>query len=343
MFPEYSQQCSFTLGDQRFDLCPIVNGQEENWSIEFEQRTPPTLTKTAYKISLRGPLQRDKALPRYEQCPDGAWICMTVSNRRSTNASETPRVLQVVPVAGALSLRTGNDSTRNRNYYPGLNVSAELTPSREDSHHEVLHIRLHGGYYVNKYHKADFQFRCDHTAEEPSSPTYYWNWNGTHSFSWRTKYACGKQIGTITSTTLASKPTSEPEPENDAPPIDDDIPDGEQELVDPGSISRRFFHPTMMVILSSVTAVFLLAYLVYFPPAVVRRRIVSFIKSHPRFMRFRLRERVLVRWAYEDLELETGEEDVMVNAEEPLDMQDEQIPLKPSPRRNAFMNYGSAT
>ncbi|KAJ2983713.1 hypothetical protein NUW54_g10604 [Trametes sanguinea] len=59
---------------------------------------------------------------------------------------------------------------------------------------------------------------------------------------------------------------------------------------------------------------------------------------------FRVGERVLVRWAYEDLELEDeyadGEEDVMVNFAPEADP--EGIPLKPSPRLGGFSGYGAA-
>lgn len=34
---------------------------------------------------------------------------------------------------------------------------------------DVLHIRLHGGYYVDKGQIADLQFTCDHSAEEVCS------------------------------------------------------------------------------------------------------------------------------------------------------------------------------
>ena len=61
----------------------------------------------------------------------------------------------------------------------------------------------------------------------------------------------------------------------------------------------------------------------------MRRAVSRFVKAHPRLARFRVGERVLVRWAYEDLELEEGgygmggvgsgadgEEDVMVSGKD---------------------------
>ena len=92
-------------------------------------------------------------------------------------------------------------------------------------------------------------------------------------------------------------------------------------------------------------ALALVAHVVRHPP----RRIHAFLKAHPRF---RVREGVLVRWAYEDLALEAngdpeGEEDTMVNAADTAYAGDEeQIPLKPSPRhgrgRGKVLGYGTA-
>ena len=135
------------------------------------------------------------------QCPDGTWICqtstrsshpalvhahirLTVSNRRPRHDGEEPRVLQVVPVAGAMHLPNVT------HYRPGVNVTAKLTPAGKNSqckhlrnvcHHgaelmeaslraaRVLHVRLHGGHYMYGPQKADFQFLCDRDVDEVRS------------------------------------------------------------------------------------------------------------------------------------------------------------------------------
>ncbi|KAI0701711.1 autophagy-related protein 27-domain-containing protein [Earliella scabrosa] len=337
-------ECAFTVAGTSFDLCPVVNGNEVGWTVKTERRTPPTVTATEYRIDLKAPLKKDGEVPGHEQCPDGTWICQIISNRRPRHEDEEPRVLQVVPVAGALNLR---NITR---YHPGVNVTAELAPARDKpgSQAEVLHVRLHGGYYVYGTQRADFQFLCDLSVDEPSSPSYSWTWNGTHTFQWRTKHACGSRL-------------AEPVPHKDAPASDDDDdagtppPDagdgdgdgsGEQELVNESPLHGRAVRSAAILLLSSCTAVATLAYLAWHPPACVRR----FVKAHPRLGRFRVGERVLVRWAYEDLEMEEeigyagGEEDTMVNFGPPADLEEagEGIPLKPSPRKGRWMSYGTA-
>ena len=62
-----AKRCSFKLGETSFDLCPIVEGNEGGWTVQFERKTPPTVTKTSYRIDLRKPLERDSNAPGEEQ------------------------------------------------------------------------------------------------------------------------------------------------------------------------------------------------------------------------------------------------------------------------------------
>lgn len=59
--------CAFSIGNHNFDLCPVLDGNEGGWKVEFERRTPPTVTKTSYRIDLKAPLKKDEALPGHEQ------------------------------------------------------------------------------------------------------------------------------------------------------------------------------------------------------------------------------------------------------------------------------------
>ncbi|KAI0929449.1 hypothetical protein AcV7_005300 [Taiwanofungus camphoratus] len=341
-----AKQCRFSLDHRRYDLCPILEGNAGGWTIEHERQTPPTITKTVYRIGLTEPLKKEDGVPNHEQCPEGTWVCMTISNRRPKHDDESPRVLQAVPIAGELSIPNKGDSLAVEDYYPGLNITAKLVPT-DDERRDILHVRLHGGYYVHKQQKADFQFICDHKAEEPTTPSASWNFNGTYAFTWRTKHACSQALPGRTSTATPAKPTKAPEsePDPDAPPKDDESEGDERKLIDPDIIAGRSRRSMMTAFLSSAAVIFLVMYTVYFPPRRLQHFITSYVKSHPSLLRSRVGERVLVRWAHEDFGLEAGEEDVMVNADgqfEALAM-DEQIPLKPSPRRSAALaNYGSA-
>ncbi|CDO74760.1 hypothetical protein BN946_scf185001.g8 [Trametes cinnabarina] len=339
---DLTKQCRFVLAGQIFDLCPILEGNDGGWLLENEQRTWPTVTRNEYKISLRGPLDKDDDAPQHEQ---EITIC-AVSNRRPFHKDEDPRVLQVIPVAGVMNL------PNITSYRPGVNITAQLAPPSKDDKHDVLHIRLHGGWYTYGAQKADIRFLCDHNVDEPSSPTIAWSWNGTHTFNWRSKHACSKRFSGTTTASPVPRPTSgtpadsSPEPvEDDAPPADSEPPteDDPNDLRDTYPISDRASRAKLALLLSSFTAVVVLMYLAWFPPARVRQYVTRFLKAHPRLARFRVGERVLVRWAYEDLELgddyAEGEEDVMVNFAPEADP--EGIPLKPSPRLGGFSGYGT--
>ncbi|CCM03455.1 uncharacterized protein FIBRA_05588 [Fibroporia radiculosa] len=345
-----AKQCQFTLGHQRFDLCPIFEDDAGGWTISRSRKTPPTITKTQYHVSLSGALKISKKIPSEEQCPEGTWICYIMSNTRPKHDDEEPRVLRVIPVAGKLSLPSKGDDSKGdefaaEEYQPGLNITTKLVPANKETKHDILHVHLHGGYYVNEQQKADIQFICDHKAEEPTSPTASYIWNGTHVFEWRTKHACGK--------TIEKSPPSDPEddpaddPERDAPPKDaedDDVPGDSRKLIDPELLASR--SRRSMTLFASFTGVVLgIMYVLYFPPPRVRAFMSSYVKRHPWLLRSRVGERALVRWASEDFVFDAGEEDTMVNAEGDLDAiaLDEQIPLKPSPRRSVVSNYGTAT
>ncbi|KZT02824.1 uncharacterized protein LAESUDRAFT_729791 [Laetiporus sulphureus 93-53] len=336
-----AKQCDFTLGGRRFDMCPVFEGKDRGWTVSREQQTPPTITKTEYRISFQGPLKRNRKIASYEQCPDGTWICKTVTNTRPKHDGEEPRVLQVISVAGELSISDDESGSGASEYVPGLNITAKLVPADTETKHDILHLHLHGGYYTRLQQKADFQFICDHNAEEPTSPTIGWDWRGTHTFEWRTKHACGQAM----SAPPPNEPVSptQPPPDDDAPPkdVEDDDTPGEKKLLDPGFFGGRS-RRSVVTMFASASLICAIVFLVYFPPRRLRRFLTSYVKAHPRVMRSHVGERVLVRWAREDFAIGPGEEDVMINAEAAALA--EQIPLKPAPRRPVVSNYqyGSA-
>ncbi|KAH9829827.1 uncharacterized protein C8Q71DRAFT_389497 [Rhodofomes roseus] len=344
-----ARQCQFTLGNRRFDLCPIFEGRESGWTVGSERSTPPTVTKAEYRISFAGPLKTTKWTPHDEQCPDGTWICKIISNVRPNRDNESPRVLQVIPVAGDISASLpeedgGGDSFDGEQYQPGLNITAKLVAADENSRHDTLHIHLHGGYYVQRQQKADFQFVCDHGAHEPTNPTISWDWRGTHVFEWRTEHACGQAM---TAPDKDSPPPHTHKPSPDDPPKDsedDDVP-GDKKMLDPDFLYGQTRRSIMTILASSALVVIIVTYLVQRPPTKLRRVVLSYMKNHPWVMHSRVGEGVLLRWAREDLIFDAGEEDTMVNG--PVGPRsalglDEGIPLKPSPRRPNANNYGSA-
>ena len=85
----------------------------------------------------------------------------------------------------------------------------------------------------------------------------------------------------------------------------------------------------------------MLAYLIYSPPRPLRRRVQQYLKAHPALLRFRVGEGVLVRWAHEEVLLDNLEGDVVEGDDVNWAREEEQIPLKPSPRKGNIAFYGT--
>ncbi|PSS08914.1 hypothetical protein PHLCEN_2v3404 [Hermanssonia centrifuga] len=221
---DLTQQCKFMVDGNAFNLCPLLK-RKSLWIVDSEQDTPPSITTTRYTLSFNGPIEKDTTLPDDMQ---------VATSRFPKHESEPPRVTQTIPIAGELSPEHCTHIIKSGEYYPGLNVTAEMT-SPWGSEEPMLSVRFNGGYYVDKPMGTSLLFQCDPSADE------------------------------------------------------------------------------------------------------------SYVKKHPSLLKFRVGEGVLIRWASEDLELENGEEDLMVNgANASYGDDEEQIPLKPSPRKGHLTGYGTA-
>ncbi|KAA1472706.1 hypothetical protein DENSPDRAFT_839047 [Dentipellis sp. KUC8613] len=320
------RDCQFAIGDYKFNLCPLFEQQDTlQQTIVFDTQTPPTVTKTVYKLNLDGPLPKNEKLPAHEQCPDGTWVCMTSINRRPNHEDEDPRIVQVVPVVGSLSAPEGSSSSSGS----GMSVTATMRQS-DGKTHPYLQIRMTGGNYVDKPQSALLVFGCNHKLEEPTKPAHLWNWNGTHVFTWFTKHACAH----------AHSADSAP----DAPPAD--APPNDELIETPPERYWTSKHSLTTILLCTAAVLFGLGYTFIHPPPPLRRRMAPVIRRIRR-SRFSsaVGENKLLRWAQEDLALaDFDEEDEMVNARGSDDIEgwDEQIPLKPSPKSPAVANYGTA-
>ncbi|KAJ3540976.1 hypothetical protein NM688_g6149 [Phlebia brevispora] len=312
-----TEQCRFMVDGNQFDLCRIFQRNGGIWTFTDERSTPPSTTTHQYKISFGGPLPKNESLANDEQCPDGTWVCMTKTNRHPKYDNK-PMVIETIPVAGELSPQHCDHIIQSGNYYPGLNVTAQMVKWGE-RHDPVLSIHMLGGYYVDRRQSLTIFFDCHKDAEKPSLHHFEGGWEGNHMLSLRSRSSCPQAAGD--------------------PPADEV---GDDELISLPSKDRAI-HKIWMIILSSVCAILLVAYCIHSPPKRFRKRFQEYLKKHPSLLRFRVGENVLVRWAYEDLALDESEEDVMVNATNDNYLgDDEQIPLKPSPRKPLIASYGAA-
>ncbi|KAI0049347.1 hypothetical protein FA95DRAFT_1604471 [Auriscalpium vulgare] len=320
--------CKFSLKGRQYNLCPLFGHQAGHTptrrSIDVQQSTPPTITSSLFSFSFGAALARDDSLPSHEQCPDGTWVCLTVSNRRPKHGDEEARVTQVIPLVANFS-----DPALSAGEKFGV-YAQHAYYSKEAKAPSALRLRMFGGQYVQKPHRVMLDLLCDPGEGAEPSPT--WSWNGTYAFTWKTKYACasGQPKGAP-----AEDHTHEPPPEDATPPADD-------LLTTPPMVGQRV-RSVVTILLLSGGAIFGVAYLILRPPMAVRRHTTPLLRAFRR-SRFRsaIGESKLLRWAQEDMAL-LEEEDEMVNAHGDIEFEafNEQIPLKPSPGR-VFANYGTA-
>ncbi|KAJ7228434.1 hypothetical protein GGX14DRAFT_413193 [Mycena pura] len=308
--------CNFTLDGLGFNLCPLFSTPGKELLVSFAEETPPTRTTQRYAIRFGAPLKHDGTLRSELQCPDGTWICLTVLNTRPSNPSEPDRILQVVPVA--------NDA--------GLNPRAKmLTKVRAEDLHEPMQVTLHGGLYNRQPQKASFQFHCDHTLEEPTSPEFIWKFNGTHTFSWRTKHACPRALPPG----APGPQPEEPDPDPPAtPPIDPDADAEDGDSTSPPSKSL------LLVLFWTLVSGLLLRALY---PSLLRSRLgrrLSLELSIARKKGFRPAPLSLANWAAEE---HPEEYDIDgTNRSMHTLSEGEQSPLTPSKTTFATNHYGSA-
>jgi len=310
--------CNFTLDSLEFDLCPLFSGKSA--SLLFIKETPPTFTTHRYALGLGAPLKFDTTLPAELQCPEGTWICLTVENTRPGHDSEPARILQVVPVAG------------NQGLNPKAKMLAKVDPG---DLHEPLQVTLHGGLYTHQSQKASFEFHCDHGVKEPTLPKFSWQWNGTHTFSWRTKHACPRALPPGAPGPRPKDPDTDP-PSTPPPDPDADVDDREP-------VTRLASMSTLVILFWISFSV--LGLRIFYPflsrwgRYVALRLRSSIATRNSRSREFRPSAVSLVQWAAEEEPQEYGVDDGFMHS-----LSDgEETPLTPNSRATfAVSQYGSA-
>ncbi|KAF9256379.1 hypothetical protein L218DRAFT_966382 [Marasmius fiardii PR-910] len=337
--------CSFNIENFKYDLCPLLQSHTRHMKLTISEDTPPTLTRKTYEISLEGALKRDGTLPAELQCPGGTWICLTVVNTRPNHPSEPSRILQVVPVAGSSSITRIEQKTDElvpKFKLVRTNNESDGDPGSDPS----LRMTLHGGTYTGQKQKAAFLFECDRSRERAektggiaSTPKFVWSFNGTHTFEWKSVYACPD--------TLVSQPPKsgngndhEQDDEDVDPPADPDL-DVEEPVH--GTFpplkedSRAIIGPYSVLWFPSLLLILYLASKKLLPAST--RRLWSSV-------RWKLWG--LSGYRYRSLEGdsvlsddEEGPREYEVNAEifNYGEFEGEEIPLTPSPRKETF-GYG---
>ncbi|CAK3974212.1 related to autophagy Atg27 [Lecanosticta acicola] len=148
------------VDDQHFNLESLGGPKEVNW----QRKTPPSITNTTYTIDFCKPLKKSKDSSAKEQCQSGTRICAT----QRIFENDQSIVQEVIPIAGEFATSNG------RHMDPKF-TRLKDSSSHSDSEQEGVRAELHGGLWNKQKQKAIIEFICD--AE----------WEGTEGFDDKSK------------------------------------------------------------------------------------------------------------------------------------------------------------
>ncbi|KAJ7474695.1 hypothetical protein FB451DRAFT_1246311 [Mycena latifolia] len=307
-----AENCRFRAGARQYDMCSVF-AEAAEW---------PLLVKGKGKEAYRFHFGVDNGDSGTSYCAPGTRICLFTPGLSESH--------KATAISGASSILTVN---------PDSDEVITLQFSGEDATTRI-------------------QFVCDPRAEL-GQPIPLGVEDTLHSFRWRTKYACESRVLASGSIFDAMDAESEAPPSDDTSEPSAPDPDDDSEQLLEGDRQRNSRRSTAVIFLVISIFITSISIISYKYPDRLNLFLTEYVKpilhclpldslpriSIPRSLKPAGESR-LVRWAHEDLELD---EDLMVNGndayDEPDELGDEYIPLRPSPRKGGrtVKNYGSAT
>lgn len=121
---------------------------------------------------------------------------------------------------------------------------------------------------------------------------------------------------------------------------DEKLGDGHPEE-NPTDEQQEFLPPVNSNPWSIIFILFMISSVLIIATRLFYARLRGLLRLYQKPNRFRVGETMLLRWVHEDMNFDDEEEDTMVNGGDGL-ITGEEIPLKPSPRKNFVIQYGSA-
>ncbi|KAJ7148776.1 hypothetical protein C8R43DRAFT_1008722 [Mycena crocata] len=308
------ENCRFRLGERQYDLCPIFKGTAGQLPLRAKGNG------AEYRFHL-GSEESDVG----NDCPPGTRICLVPEYESASHKATA--------------------------WSDGSSI---ITVYSEESD-EFISLHFSGN------PATELQLVCDPQVDL-GEPVLSRVKDALHSFTWRTKYGCESgsfAFDSILHTLDSESETLPPDDTGDPSQTNGESDESKQLLED--NRRRKTRRSTAIIFLVISIIVVSLSIISYKHPHRLNTLLTERIK--PTFARLSLDnihfphisiphslkpagEGRLVRWAHEDLELD---EDFMVNGsdayDELEDAGDENIPLRPSPRKGGRVvkNYGSGS
>ncbi|KAJ2745081.1 type II membrane protein [Coemansia sp. BCRC 34301] len=156
-----------------YDLSPLAR----EISLDSNTTTPPTITGTRYMLNPCAALKAEPdSVPAIDRCPEGAWVCRSVTNYKK---DEKPRVTEVNAVAGK--------STKDE---PILEAKASGSEKPAE-----FHWILKGAEVEKVAWSTDIKFVCNKSAKDQDLPKVVDFKDGVLSLEWSVPAACALGSG----------------------------------------------------------------------------------------------------------------------------------------------------
>ncbi|KAJ2461022.1 type II membrane protein [Coemansia sp. RSA 2424] len=141
-------------------------------TLDSNTTTPPTVTGTRYTLNPCAALKPEPdSVPAIDRCPEGAWVCRSVTNYKE---GEKPRVTEVNAVAG----KSSKDEPTLEAKASGSETPAEF------------HWILKGSEVEKVAWSTDIKFVCNKSAKDQDLPKVLEFKNGVLSLEWSVPAAC---------------------------------------------------------------------------------------------------------------------------------------------------------
>ncbi|THU98768.1 hypothetical protein K435DRAFT_777284 [Dendrothele bispora CBS 962.96] len=230
--------CVPRAGTSQYNICPLL--QRRAFTVQFTRQSGLGTEKEFYAF-------RTNFSDDLNSCPENAFVCW--------NDPETSTSVAVAEFASLANI-------------PKLNFHEDNTLTTAS-----FILELNGTVHDSKLQSTRIKFICDESIDslraEPSSiPFFSGNWDGVHSFEWRSSHACPRASGQLKTTEVIHAEESQSDSPQDAEPEKGN--EGEENgdegnLVDhvPSYSARR----RAAIILAIVGFIVLsVAYLIHHPP-----------------------------------------------------------------------------
>ncbi|KAK3168705.1 hypothetical protein OEA41_005153 [Lepraria neglecta] len=162
LLPSLATAISLDCSDIRVDRTPFnlkpLDGPHNIYKVKEH---PNSITNTTFTINICRPLEKNKGVPKDEDCPNGSRVCAI--ERLQNTVENVTTIIRTIPIAGEYG-----HSGFGGNLDPKW-TRMKSSESSADREREGIRLQIGGGRYDGKDQKAIVEFLCDAKKENNTS------------------------------------------------------------------------------------------------------------------------------------------------------------------------------